>query len=129
MADYWNAFSAMYAYDFSPINTVVFTSADLLFRWPEVVAALQRWLPPRGDADFTEEARLRDVASTQDHLSRTLEQARAFYAQPSSRLVGFREEELRHMAEGLDRAQMARWGFQWDAVGDGPARDMPRSSP
>ena len=117
VADYWNAFMAMYARRFAAANTLVFRSSDLLFRWTEVVATLRQALPARPGADFSEAARLRDVANKQDPRSRGLSEARAFYAEPRNRVKGFSEAELRYMAAELDPALMARWVYRHPAVG------------
>ena len=66
----------------------------------------------RPGVDFSEAARLRDIATKEDPRSRGLTEARAFYAKPCNRVKGFSEKELRYMAEALDPALMARWGYR-----------------
>ena len=107
-----NEHMAVYARRFAAANTLVFRSSDLLFRWPEVVATLQAVLPVQPGADFSEAARLGDVATKEDTRSRGLAEARAFYAAPRNRVKGFSEEELRYMRKELDPALMARWGYR-----------------
>ena len=49
----------------------MFRSRDLLFRYPDVVATLRRWMAPKDDTvDFSEGARSSDAASKEDHRSR-----------------------------------------------------------
>ena len=104
---------AVYAHRFHAANTLVFRSSDLLFRWPEVVAVLRQVLPAHlPGADFSEAARFRDIAKSEDPRSRSLSEARAFYADPRNRVKGFSKAELRYMAAMLDPALMARWGYE-----------------
>ena len=103
---------AVYAHRFHAANTLVFRSSDLLFRWPEVVAVLRQVLPAHlPGADFSEAARFRDIAKSKDPRSRSLSEARAFYADPRNRVKGFSKAELRYMAATLDPALMAHWGY------------------
>ena len=101
-----------YAHRFAAVNTLVFRSSDLLFRWPEVVATLRQALRARPGADFSEVARVQDAATAEDSRSRGLAEARAFYAEPRNRVRGFSEAELRYMAATLDPVLMARWGYR-----------------
>ena len=107
----------VYAHRFAAANTLVFRSSELLFHWAEVVAVLRAVLPVRPGADFSEAARLRDVATKEDPRSRGLAEARAFYAEPRNRIAGFSEAELRYMAETLDPALLAGWGYRHPATG------------
>ena len=111
IAHYWNAHMATLD-RFPAANTRVLRSSDLLFRWDEVVAALRQLLHEKPGTDFSETARLRDVATEEDPRSRGLLEARAFYAEPRNRVKGFSDAELRHMQQELDPVIMARWGYR-----------------
>ena len=111
----------IYARQFAAANTLVLRSSDLLFRWDEVVAMLRQALHALPGADFSEAARLRDVATHEDLRSRGLAEARAFYAEPHNRVKGFSVAELRYMREELDPTLMARWGYHHPGAGGGDA--------
>ena len=115
MAKFWNMYAAVYA-GFSAANTMVFQSCDVLLRFPGVVAALRRRLRVRAGADFADEARRRETASPFKARSRNLEQALMFYSDASNRRDGFSGADLRYMAEELDPALMARWGYGFEAA-------------
>ena len=103
MAEYTNRFSAE--------NTLALRASDLLFRFADVAALLRRWLGLRPDADASEQARADLVPRLADRQSRSLSEARLWYSEPSHRLDGFSEAELRYMERVLDPALMARWGY------------------
>ena len=118
----------IYARRFAATNTLVFRSSDFLFRWDEVAATLRQVLPTKRGADFSEAGRSGDAASEVDPRSRSLSEARAFYAEPRNRVKGLSEAELHYMAEELDPVLMARWGYyhpQGDAEVGGIAAGEP----
>ena len=75
------------------------------------MSVLRRELRARRTADFSEEGRLRSVASDEDSRSRNLAQAREFYSDAANRLRGLTAADVQHMSQSLDTQLMARWGY------------------
>ena len=112
IAALWNAYAALYADVLPSDTTLVFRNNDLLFRWPEVMATLRRWLEVPAGVVVQEALRAVSAASDEDPTSRNLEQAKAFYAEPANRVIGLSGVERAHLRDMLDPQLMARWGYK-----------------
>ena len=117
IADLWNRHMFDYAHHFHAANTLVFRSSDLLFRFEAVLSVLQEVLHPLiPGADWSEAGRLHNVAKEQDANSRNLEEAQAYYSDPSRRTGGFSAAELRYMEGAIDADLMGWWGYDAPAA-------------